>query len=477
MEKIKTSQLFSSKTGERIYSQAVRAIENYSMDDMIARGVLVGLSGGADSVMLLCFLVEYRKRSFDFPILAFHVNHCIRGDEAERDEAFARKFAGALGIEFVSERIDIPRLAQASGLGTEECARNERYRAFSELLKKREDIASIAVAHNADDNMETAILNILRGAGSRGAAGIPPVRDNIFRPLIFSSKSDITDALANAGISFVTDSTNLSDDYKRNFVRNRISPMLARIAEAPEEAFSRLSANLRSDDEYISSVADAFLRENSEVSAQRLQALHFSVFVRVLSKMAGQSVSSRIASKIYSLLKTKNFSYSIGGGLDFVCRMGLCRVGRAEGESVDFLYEVAQGLNHFPDRDSVLIISGTQTDKSSLKVYKISIQVSLCSAIINGRLFIRPRRDGDSIYYGGMTHKLKKLYNDAKIPLELRAKIPVLCDEKGVLWVPGFGVRDDGVPPETRVPLYAALAIGTEENNTDNRFYSASEFR
>jgi tRNA(Ile)-lysidine synthase len=144
-------------------------------------------------------------------------------------------------------------------------------------------------------------------------------------------------------------------------------------------------------------------------------------------------------------------------------------------EAVDFLYKISTGENRMDDFSAVLTLSDKKTDKISLNVYKISIQADLSSAIILGDLYIRPKRDGDSVFYGGCTHKLKKLYNDKKIPPSKRNLIPVLCDDKGVVWVPGFGVRDDGGKAEDNKPLYAVLGL-TDLGNSRSRMYLPSEF-
>ena len=122
------------------------------------------------------------------------------------------------------------------------------------------------------------------------------------------------------------------------------------------------------------------------------------------------------------------------------------------------------------------VISNEKVDKSYLNIYKISIQANLSSAIISGSLYLRPKKDGDTVYYGGMTHKLKKLFCDSKIPPSKRSLIPILCDDKGVVWVPGFGVRDDGVKDEDKKDVFVLLGIKSDGRDED-RLFSASEFR
>ena len=474
----KISALFSAERGNMIYNSAVSLIEEYGMRSLISRGVLIGLSGGADSVMLLCFLIEYRRRNFDFPLAALHVNHSIRGAEADSDERFSCELCRAAGVEYISRKVDVPKIAKEMGVGTEECARNLRYFEFTAIISGRNDISSIAVAHNSDDNMETVLLNILRGAGTRGASGIPPVRDNIFRPLLRVSKADITAALAAAKIDYVTDSTNLLSDYKRNYIRNEIAPKIREISERPEDAFARFSSNLRYDEEFFNELSDSFLDEHPLPKNTELLSLHRAVRARVLRKMASIPLSTDSVLKISSLLLENNFSYSLRGEKTFVCEYGICRIeDSAKREEYKYRCKISMGKNSISEYDSDFFLSDTPIDKSSLNVYKISIQANLSSAIIVGGLFLRPKIDGDSVFYGGITHKLKKLFNDRKIPPSLRAAIPILCDDRGVVWVPGFGVRDDGVPIDKRKNLFATLAVGNSGEFSLPRFYTGSEFR
>lgn len=474
--KDKIKALFSSGKGADIYNASLAFIEEYSMRERIFKGTLVGLSGGADSVMLLLFLIEYRRREGDFPLVAFHLNHMIRDEEADRDEEYSRVLCNSLSIDFISKRVDIPTLAKELRIGTEECARNVRYKEFSEIIESRNDVFTIAVAHNADDNMETVLLNILRGAGTRGASGIPPVRDNIVRPLLKIAKSDIVESLSSSGIPFVTDSTNLSSDYKRNYIRNEVVAKIRSAFERPEVSFSRLSANLRSDDECLECIADKFLAEHTEVNNTDLLGLHPSIRSRVIKKMAGITVSTDTAMKISKLLSKNNFAYSIGEGLRFVCELGACKVEPESDKSVNFRFRVKSGVTDIPEYSSAFFLSDYPPDNSFLNVYKFSIQANLSSAIIVGDLFLRPKMAGDEIFYGGMTRKLKKLFNDNKIPPSVRNLIPMLCDDRGIVWAPGFGVRDDGVKIGEGKPLYAVIGVNMPDNNA-RRMHLPCEFK
>ena len=441
-------KMFSCGVGAEIYKRCIDTVASFNMMEKIRSGVLVGLSGGADSVMLLSFLSHLRMQDVYFPILAVHVNHSIRGEEADRDERFSREVADMLGVDFLSERIDVPSLAEKCGLGIEEAARNARYDFFGKLISCRPELGCIAVAHNSTDNLETVIFNLMRGAGSLGLSGISPMRDNIIRPLIASSKAEITAALNENSIPYVTDSTNLVADYTRNYIRLEVIPKLSRLSASPEESARRAGENLRADDEYITSVANEFLKGRDALLCSDLKALHFSVFSRAVSlfaRRAGCLSLERVHfDAIRSLLQKENFSVSLPGDFEWVSEYGLCRICKRTQQRA--LYgEISEGENVFDDIGMSVVYSSDPGEKTFSNVYNFSIQAKLSSAIINGSVYFRSRADGDAYKYGGATRRLKKLFNDCKIPPSVRDKIPVFCDDSGILWVPGFGVRDDGV--------------------------------
>ena len=425
------------------------------MTDAIRSGVLVGLSGGKDSVMLLLFLLEYRKRNFDFPILAVHVNHMIRGEEAERDEEFSRRFAECLGVEFISVRVDVPRLAKERGVGLEEAARDARYQKFKDIISSRNDVSSIAVAHNSTDNLETVVFNMLRGSSSVGISGIPPVRERIIRPLIFSEKQDILTALEESGIPFVTDSTNFSSDYTRNYIRNEILPSFKKINEHPERSVERLTVSLRLDEDFLRNVALSALTDASDGSgllADKLRELHPAILSRALGYFAkehGAKLENIHYSKISELLcRGGSFAFDIPAGYTFasdgkICRIVTTQLFREEhGEKPHFHIPLKMGENEIFDGRAAILLSFDKNEVFSSNVYKISIQQAIRFDIMNEQLYVRARADGDSFVAGGITRKLKKLFNDKKIPPHLRDKYPVISDSFGIIWVPGFSLAD-----------------------------------
>jgi len=307
-------------------------------------------------------------------------------------------------------------------------------------------------------------MNMMRGAGIKGLSGIPPVRDNVIRPLLYVPKRDIVSALDAASIPYVIDSPNLESDYKRNFIRNELLSKFNRLSEDPEEMVTRLCRNLRSDADFIDGVAGNFMVSHADdaISRDELLSLHPAVLSRVISLMAHNGTSSGVETvhvlKISELLnESDNFEVCLPGSVSFVCSSGVCKVETPRNiPKKEFDHILKLGENYIPEIDAFVILSLSPDEICSSNVYKISIKTSLDFDIIKGGVRVRSKRDGDSYVYGGMTRKLKKLFNDKGVPTELRSSIPVFYDDSGILWVKGFSVRDGGAK-KTDKRLYISI--------------------
>ena len=212
-------------------------LETIRREKLIPEGaaLTVGFSGGADSVCLLSVLAAL-KGLFHLSLNAVHVNHGIRGAEADRDEEFCRVFCREREIPFTAVRVDVPAYVKETGMSVEEAARTLRYRALFQEAETAGKTAAdkavrIAVAHHADDQAETVLLNLIRGTGLKGLSGMAYERDGIIRPLLDRDREEILSYLTDHGLSFVTDSTNLENDYARNRIRNVVLPELKKINE------------------------------------------------------------------------------------------------------------------------------------------------------------------------------------------------------------------------------------------------------
>lgn len=229
MEFTLTSQKRSTSP---LIDKALKTIAKYSM---VTSGdaLLVGVSGGADSVALLLLMIDISKyRSGDISkygsggIGVAHINHSLRGDESDRDEAFVRNLARKHNLPFHALKVDVPAVAVEKRLSFEEAARDIRYSFYKETANL-EHYTRVALGHNSDDNAELVLMNLLRGSGTRGVAGIPPVRDNwIIRPLIDVSRQEILEYLRSKQQPYVTDSSNSDTSYLRNRIRHSLIPIL-----------------------------------------------------------------------------------------------------------------------------------------------------------------------------------------------------------------------------------------------------------
>ena len=431
-----------------------------------ARVLIAGFSGGADSTVLLCMLCECFP---DKDIRAVHVDHMIRGESAERDARHCREFCRERAVPIEVYRVDVPALAEKKRIGIEQAAREARYEAFADCLANAGDGAFLCTAHNADDNLETVIFNLIRGSGTRGMAGISPRRGNILRPMLSLSSAEIRDFARECGAAFVVDETNADTRYTRNMIRSEVIPLLRRLAPECAKNAAAASALLRRDDDLLCSLAGRAVGSRDRVSVAELCALDDAVLSRALLQMYTAARGERtdlgsvnLADCVSLLRKNKRGEVCLPGGVSMLVADGvvrfaptvrsrspLCfeRVVLAEGESP------SGGEIAFPEagfsvklEDSRSADENGASDGGGENIYKKSIKVTIGFDKIKGSITVRERRAGDAIALGGMNRKLKKLVCDKKIPG--RETLPVICDGGGVLFVPGIGVRDGAAADE-----------------------------
>ena len=224
-------------------------IERYQMLEK-GDAVVVGLSGGADSIALVSALNSI-KSEYSLKIVATHVNHGLRGAEADRDESFVKDFCNDRGIECHVLHADVPKMAKESSESFEACGRKVRYGFYAEIARKLVfdnpslmGKVKIATAHNAQDAVETLLFNLSRGTGLKGLCSIPPVRRYedllVVRPIIEATREEIEEYLNEKGISFVTDSTNFDTDYSRNRIRINVLPELEKLNDGAIKKHSSL---------------------------------------------------------------------------------------------------------------------------------------------------------------------------------------------------------------------------------------------
>ncbi len=410
----------------------------------------VALSGGADSVALLCLLA-------DLPALsAVHVHHGIRGAEADRDAAFCRALCEKRRVPLTVLHIDAPALAKARGVGLETAARDGRYEAITAHLKQN-GIPLLATAHHADDQLETLLLHLLRGSGLRGLGGIPacrPLDDGIFvvRPLLSLTHKDLTAYLREIGQSFVEDSTNSEPCCSRNRLRLEVAPLLEALYPNCARTAARAAESLREDEAYLSRLAADFIAaEGAEPPLAALAALPRPVFARVLRELL-PSCPERVhidALADFCQKATPHATLSLPGVRIAAENGRLCRATKATPPQ-HYELVLQQGENPLPFGGAVWLLSNGETLPASSRAdHKFVVQIPLCRDKIKGTLRARDLRPGDKLRSCGVNRAVRRLAG-ADIPLSTRATMPLLVDDEGVLACP-FGkdhnVRDNAFSP------------------------------
>lgn len=248
--------------------------------------LLVAFSGGADSVALVLALLELKGFIGWKRILLMHVNHMIRGGEAERDELFCREFAQRHQLPLLVERIDIPSIAEKKKENLESIAREERYRLLREV-KDREGLDLIVTAHHLNDLVETVLLWLVRGCGTEGLMGFDEREGDVVRPLFLVKKEEIVAFVKGKGESWVEDSTNMDVGYARNRIRHRVIPELKKINPSFEENFLRLRALLKDEDSYLREKTKEALALVQQEGRKAFLKLHPALQRRVVMEIYG----------------------------------------------------------------------------------------------------------------------------------------------------------------------------------------------
>lgn len=412
------------------------AISEYKMP-VQSRRVIVALSGGADSMALLRALLSLRDE-LDITLEACHVNHGIRGQSADCDEAFVKAECDKLGIKLHLLYADVPSLARERGLGLEECGRQVRYSFFESLGD-----CIIATAHTLSDRCETLLLNETRGTSLRGLCSIPAVRGNVIRPLIDCTREEIEAYCAENEISFVTDETNLDPAYSRNRIRLNVIPELKKINPSFENAALRLISSAIEDDDYFAEITrDAFRKAKKENGFDTvfIKNQHPSVRKRLLAYILKETANitpELVHLKLVEQILDGGTAEIIGNTVVSVKNSVLTvnpeRDDAAEWEA-DFTSLCAQLPRGTVRADIV--------NKNELPPKHIVHNKVIDYDRIIGQCVIRNRRAGDKIRPAGSscTKTLKKLFNEKH--LEGRNSRLILADDLGILWVEGIGCAD-----------------------------------
>jgi len=390
--------------------------------------VLVGLSGGADSVALLLSLCELRGQGV-LKLHAVHVNHNLRENAAD-DEAFCRNLCKNLDVPLTVKRVNVPRTGSL-----EAAARQARYTAFAEAMRSC-GAKVLALAHHADDQAETMVMHLLYGAGTTGLCGMREMSGSVWRPFLTLRRNQLREYLAAFGQAWREDESNQDAAFTRNRIRAQVMPVLEACGNACVESMGRTAVILQNEDDYLNGIADEWLAMYASASsfpfimAEELKALHAAVQRRVI----------------------RRYALKLGITLDYASTELVRGILEAENGTIDNLPEnwrvmkCAKRLHFLPPEGSaheqespkgeLLVISG-EAPKDAAYYHQVPKEQA-------HDLYLRTRRSGDFIQPFGMhgTKSLKEYMIDIGLDRPLRNAWPLVCRGSEVLWVIGLGASE-----------------------------------
>lgn len=430
--------------------------------------IIIGLSGGADSVCLLHMLCILREQ-YKLNLYAVHINHGIRGNEAVRDADFCGELAKKYGIMYRCAEYNIPVLAKEWKLTEEEAGRNVRYKEFDdEVLRVGAD--KIAVAHHLNDQAETILFRMCRGTGIRGMTGIPCSRDNIIRPLLCLTKSQIRDYLVQNNIAYIEDSTNSCIEYDRNRIRGNVIPELELINSMAVPHIGELAKQLEDIyswfDDNINNYFDKNVVKSDNaisVSADFMQSIHriaaHEIIRRMIESMTGslKDIEKRHIDMIFGLTgsdsgKSVNLPYNLMACNEY----GIIRIvlfttddngNNISGEAMECVENTGGECTwtnvYLPDSKklcSSVTIKGLVTEcrEKADNIPKNNCTKWFDYDKISSKMIIRKSMAQDYICIGGNKNKkLTRYMIDSKIPRRYRNNILVMAEGNRVLWIIG----------------------------------------
>jgi len=422
--------------------KVIDTIEKHRLLEGVS-SVAVGASGGADSMCLLHILSSLKDK-YGIILKAVHINHNLRGEEALRDEALVRDYCREKGIELTVHSVNVASLSAELGIGTEECGRRVRYKCFGES-----GCDAVAVAHSLSDSVETTVYNLLRGTGIKGLCGIPVKREpDIIRPLIDCTREEIEAYCKKEGIPYVTDSTNLTDDYTRNYIRHNIIPSFSRVNASCVKNISRACSVLSEENDFIESSAlqlIAAAATDGGYDAQTLASAHPALRKRAILTLLNEKMSKQPeyvhTDLVNSIIENRGGKVEISAGMYATVKNGLLSFSENkksggfwcvpfDGGKADSPYGCYRVFSTVKDGGNADAFDG---DK------------------VTGELILSSRKEGDRFFFGkrGISKTLKKLFNEMKIPADERDKIAVLRDGENIIWVEGVGVNLHYLPTES----------------------------
>ncbi len=437
-----------------------RVLKYMTQHQMITKGegIIVGVSGGADSICLL-FVLKEISRQMSIRLYVVHVNHGIRGEKAEKDGVFVENICRDWQIPFYLINENVIDYATVEGFSVEEAGRILRYKAF-EKIREECHATKIAVAHHKNDQAETVLFNLFRGSGIKGLGGINPVRDNIIRPLLCLERKEIEQFLEKKAINYCIDETNADTTYKRNVIRNKIVSIaekeiqervvehIADTAILMQEAECYIYEEAKKEWEYIVTKKKSILYLEIQELVKSKYIIQTYLIRMCLEKLSGdlKDISARHITNILELLK-KPVGKSISLPNDLIARRDYKNI---------VIYKKEHEENHLPVRVSVNIPGRIELKNGAYISFQIEksenvkdIEQKLYTKwfdydkIISG-LLLRNREPNDFLYINSKMEKqsIKSYFINSKIPKDSRDKVLLLAEGSHILWVIGYRISE-----------------------------------
>ncbi len=435
--------------------------------------VVVGYSGGADSTALLHILTRLQNDLL-IRVHAAHLHHGIR-PEADQDVALCQSVCQSLGVPLHVERIEVPRLAEEQGLTIEEAGRQARY-AFFERVADEVGAVAIATAHTRDDQIETILINLLRGTGPRGLRGMPYQRGRIIRPLLDVSREQTHAYCREQNLPTCYDRTNEDPRQLRYRVRTELMPVLVALAPTFDRHLLRLAQIIENEEAWWDAQIRELLkgRDPNRLRLDFLRWLHPAVQRRLLREWLRPHVGTEQLPPFEILeairraaIVNRPSSWQLSDTVRLVIDEKSLQILHDALPPDDYEYAVVPGVPLLMPELGMWLESEWQACPSDVRTDNRD-EAWLCANALQGQLRVRNWRAGDRFVPLGMpradpavaTHgkKVSRIFIDLKVPLSQRRRLPLLCDEQGILWIPGYTIAERArVEPGCRRCLYVRL--------------------
>lgn len=423
-------------------NKVLKTVEKYNM---LSKGdrVLIGVSGGADSIALLEFFVSVKEK-YDLDICVAHIEHGIRSEDSVSDAEFVENYCKKLGVKFYLKTIDAPNLAKKAKMGVEEYSRTARYDFFNTI-----ECDKIATAHNLTDNIETLLFRLARGTGLKGACSIPAVRGKIIRPFIEVSSSEIRKWCNDNNIPYRVDCTNSDSAYSRNLIRLEILPLFEKLNANYQDNIDDFISDVNEDyafiDNYVKSIYPKIVKDN-EIDLPKLNELDLPIKKRILIMFFNENGYSLNRIHLQSVIDItlKSGKSQIKENVFAISAKGKIRLAKFNDlNKKDKFVTKILNIDEFKDKNIDFYCD--------------------CDKIV-GNITIRARQAGDKIKPAGrnVSKTLKKLFNESAYPIEKRDENIVVCDDFGIVGVIGL-CADERVKVDCNTAKILTIKLPSED--------------